>query len=110
HAIGKLPEMEPFHVAAYLKALKVSDTGSPAVKQRAAAKPTVKQHLAAIRMLFDWLIIGHVLAITPAHALRGPKHVVKRGKTPVLSEDQARHLLDSIKVVRNVTLSDGSEA
>ena len=110
HGIGELPDIEPFHVAAYLKALKVSDTGSPAVKQRAAAKPTVKQHLAAIRMLFDWLIVGQVLAINPAHAVRGPKHVVKRGKTPVLSEDQARHLLDSIKVVRHVTLSDGSEA
>jgi site-specific recombinase XerC len=49
-------------------------------------------------MLFDWLIVGQVLAINPAHAVRGPKHVVKRGKTPVLSEDQARRLLESIKV------------
>ena len=40
-----------FHVAAYIKALKVSDAGNPAVKERAAARPTVKQHLAAIRML-----------------------------------------------------------
>jgi hypothetical protein len=36
---------------AYIKALKVSDAGNPAVKERAAARPTVKQHLAAIRML-----------------------------------------------------------
>ena len=98
--IGELPDIEPFHVAAYLKALKVCDTGSPAVKQRTAAKPTVKQHLAAIRMLFDWLIVGQVLAINPAHAVRGPKHVVKRGKTPVLGEEQARQLLASIKVLR----------
>ena len=39
------------HVAAYIEAL-----------QATAAKPTVKEHLAAIRMLFDWLIIGQVLA------------------------------------------------
>jgi site-specific recombinase XerD len=81
HGIGELPDIEPFHVEAYIKALRVSDPGDRAVRERAAARPTVKQHLAAIRMLFDWLIVGQVLAINPAHAVRGPKHVVKRGKT-----------------------------
>ena len=71
HRIGELSDIEPVHVAAYIEAL-----------QARAAKPTVKQHLAAIRMLFDWLIIGQVLAVNPAHAVRGPKHVVRRGKTP----------------------------
>src|ERR1700691_874128 len=60
------------------------------------AKPTVKQHLAAIRMLFDWLVTGGILASKPATSVRGPKHVVKRGKTPVLTTDQARLLLDSL--------------
>src|SRR5260370_4340953 len=110
HGIGGLVDIEPFHVAAYIKALRVSDAGNPALKGRAAARPTVKQHLAAIRMLFNWLIVGQVLAINPAHAVRGPKHVVKRGKTPVLTEEQARRLLDSIKVVRKVILPDGSAA
>jgi site-specific recombinase XerD len=110
HAIGELADIEPFHVAAYLKALRVSEPVDRIARQRAASKPTVKQHLAAIRMLFDWLVVGQVLAINPAHAVRGPKHVVKRGKTPVLTEDQARQLLASIKVVRKATLSDGSEA
>jgi site-specific recombinase XerC len=45
------------------------------------AKPTVKQHLAAIRMLFDWLVTGAILASNPATSVRGPKHVIKRGKT-----------------------------
>ena len=40
-------------------------------------------------MLFDWLVVGQVLAVNPAHAVRGPKHVVKRGKTPVLTADEA---------------------
>src|SRR6266446_3113199 len=71
-AAGTLADIEPFRVAAYTKALRVSDRGNPAVKERAAARPTVKQHLAAIRMLFDWLIVGHVLAINPAHAVHGP--------------------------------------
>ena len=73
HGIGGLVDIEPFHVAAYIKALKVSDAGNPAVKERAAARPTVKQHLAAIRMLFDWLIVGQILAINQAHAVRGPE-------------------------------------
>jgi site-specific recombinase XerD len=110
HGIGGLDDIEPFHVSAYLKALKVSEAGNRAVKERAAAKPTVKQHLAAIRMLFDWLIVGQVLAINPAHAVRGPKHVVNRGKTPVLTEDQARRLLESIKIKKTVILPDGSGA
>jgi site-specific recombinase XerC len=69
-------------------------------------KPTVKQHLAPIKMLFDWLVVGQVVAINPAHAARGPKHVVKRGKTPVLTADQARELLDSIVVTTAVGLRD----
>jgi integrase/recombinase XerD len=55
-------------------------------------KPTVKQHLAAIRMLFDWLVTGQVVATNPAHAVRGPKHVVKTGKTTVLTGEQAREI------------------
>jgi site-specific recombinase XerD len=92
------------------KALKVSVAGNSAVKERAAARPAVKQHLLAIRMLFDWFIVGQVRAINPAHAVRGPKHVVKRGKTPVLTEEQARRLPGSIMVARKVTLPEGSEA
>jgi site-specific recombinase XerD len=60
------------------------------------SKPTVKQQLAAIRMLFDWLVTGQVVSSNPASAVRGPKHVVKQGKTHVLNADEARLLLDSI--------------
>src|ERR1700720_138201 len=75
------------HVAAYIRGLG-----------KDFEKPTVKQHLAAIRMLFDWLVTGQVIATNPAHAVRGPKYVVKGGKTPVLASDEARTLLDSIDV------------
>jgi integrase/recombinase XerD len=47
-----------------------------------------------------------VLAVNPAHAVRGPKHVVRRGKTPVLTEDQARRLLKSIDTSTLVGLCD----
>ena len=57
-------------------------------------------------MLFDYLVVGQILAINPAHAVRGPKHSVKRGKTPVLSAAQARQLLDSIDVSTVVGLRD----
>src|SRR3978361_1859089 len=85
HQLDPLHEIEPLHVAAYIEALG-----------KDFEKPTVKQHLAAIRMLFDWLVTGQVVATNPAHAVRGPKHVVRTGKTTVLDADQARKLLDSI--------------
>jgi integrase/recombinase XerD len=56
----------------------------------------VKQHLAAIRMLFDSLVIGHAIDVNPAHAVRGPSHVVKKGRTPVLDREDPR-MRDSIK-------------
>jgi site-specific recombinase XerD len=60
----------------------------------------VKQHLAGLRMLFDWLVTSHVLDVNPAHAVHGPKYVVKKGKPPVLTGDEARELLDSIPLTR----------
>jgi site-specific recombinase XerD len=84
--ITELARVEPFHVAAFIKHL-----------QGKFSPPTVKQHLAALRMLFDWLVTGHVIDLNPAHAVHGPKHVVKKGKTPVLASDEARTLLDSIE-------------
>jgi site-specific recombinase XerD len=54
--------------------------------------------LAAIRMLFDWLVLGQIVPTNPASVVRGPKYVVKNGKTPVLSADEARTLLDSIAI------------
>jgi site-specific recombinase XerC len=85
HGLRDLVDVEPIHVAAFVKDL-----------QGSFSAPTVKQHLAALRMLFDWLVTGHIIETNPAHAVRGPKYVVKRGKTPVLASDEARQLLDSI--------------
>jgi site-specific recombinase XerD len=93
--IGGLERIEPIHVALYVEELGHS-----------FSKPTVKQHLAAVRMLFDWLVTGQVLPTNPAAAVRGPKHVVKRGKTPVLVTDQARALLESIETSSVVGLRD----
>ena len=78
-----LHQIRPIVVAAY-------------IEQHGGAKPSVKVSLAAIRMLFDWLVIGQIVPTNPASSVRGPKHVVKTGKTPVLSAAQARELLDNI--------------
>jgi site-specific recombinase XerC len=98
NSIHELSQVQPFHVAAFIKDLQ--DELSP---------PTVKQHLAALRMLFDWLVTGHIIDVNPAHAVRGPKYVVKKGKTPVLTANEARALLDSIPITKPAA-EDGTEA
>ncbi len=79
----RLRDISPLHVAAY-------------IRTHPGSAPTVKQHLAAVRMLGDWLVVNQVLPVNPAAAVRGPKHVVTKGSTPVLSPAEARKLLDSI--------------
>jgi site-specific recombinase XerD len=95
--IRQLADVQAFHVAAFIKHLQGEFT-----------PPTVKQHLSALRMLFDWLVTGHVLDVNPAHAVRGPKYVVKKGKTPVLNADEARTLLDSIKIAKKTEDEEGA--
>ena len=58
--------------------------------------PTIKQHLAGIRRLFEWLVTGQVLPTNPATPVRGPTHIVRTGKTPMLQPADARQLLDAI--------------
>ena len=79
----RLRDVSPLHVAAY-------------IRTHPGSAPTVKQHLAAIRMLCDWLVVSQVLPVNPAAAVRGPKHVVTKGATPVLSPAEARKLLKHI--------------
>jgi site-specific recombinase XerD len=88
-----LPTIRPFDVSTYIES-----------RQQTHSAPDVKQQLAAIRMLFNWLIIGQVVPFNPAAAVRGPKHVVKVGSTPVLDAVEWRKLLDSIptKTVRDL--------
>jgi integrase/recombinase XerD len=90
-----LPGIEPVHVAAYIEQLT-----------RSKAAPTVKQHLAAISMLFDWLTSGGIIDFNPAASVRGPKYSVKRGKTPVLTAEEARRLIDSIDTASVIGLRD----
>lgn len=90
-----LPTIKSYHVSAYLAELANDH-----------ATPTVKQHLASLRMLFDWLIVGQIIETNPAHAVKAAKHVVRKGKTPVLKAHEARQLLDSIDVFTLIGLRD----
>jgi site-specific recombinase XerD len=93
--VASIAAVQPLHVAAYIEALT-----------KARSAPTAKQRLAAIRRLFDWLVVGQVMAHNPAASVRGPSHIVKRGKTPVLAPDEARQLLDSIDATTPAGLRD----
>jgi integrase/recombinase XerC len=93
--VASITDVQPLHVAAYIEELG---------RERSA--PTVKQRLAAIKRLFDWLVTGQVTLVNPASSVRGPSHSVKRGKTPVLDPSEARALLDSIGLTTPIGLRD----
>lgn len=83
--IDRLERVGPVVVAGWVEELQWSRSA-----------PTVKQNLAAVRMLFDWLVTGHIVQVNPAASVRGPRHVIKKGKTPVLTAEECRRLLQSI--------------
>ena len=88
-----LKQIQPITIAAYREV-------------HSGSAQTVKQHLAAIRLLFDWFVTCLVLPINPAASVKGPNYSTKKGKTPVLSVEDARKLLDSIDISHVVGLRD----
>ncbi len=101
--------VKSFHVSAFIEGL-LSDQAQNIVPDKRDPGPygksSVKQALAAVRMLYDWLIIGQVSAVNPAHAVRGPKHVVTKGLTPVLDDDEMVQLFNGIDTSDVVGLRD----
>lgn len=93
--VADLREVSPMLVAAWV------ETGCAN-----HAAPTVKQRLAGLRMLFDWLVAGGALATNAAASVRGPSHSPRRGRTPALTAEQARRLLDEIDATTLVGLRD----
>jgi site-specific recombinase XerD len=93
--VPSIDDVQPVHVATWIEA-----------GTRELAAPSVKQRLAAIRHLFDWLVTGQVVPVNPAASVRGPRHVVMSGQTPVLDPAEARALLDSIDTSTVVGLRD----
>jgi len=84
HGIHDLHAVTRLHIAAYIEDMTNSHSA-----------PTVKQHLAGLRMLFAYLGVPRD---NPAEGVRGPKHIVRTGRTPVLAAEEARRLLESIPI------------
>jgi site-specific recombinase XerC len=60
--VPSIGAVQPVHVATWIEA-----------GTRELAAPSVKQRLAAIRHLFDWLVTGQVVPRNPAASVRGPR-------------------------------------
>src|SRR5271166_4889791 len=84
------------HVAAWVESLKRGDYGVA----------SIKQHLAAVRRLLDYLVTGGVLRHNPSASVKGPLHSVRRGKTPILNGYEAGKLIESIPADTIVGLRD----
>ncbi|MGF6776026.1 tyrosine-type recombinase/integrase [Paraburkholderia sp. GAS334] len=93
--VASIGTVQPLHVAAWIE-----------LQTQTHAAPTVKQRLAAIRHLFDWLVTGQIVPHNPAASVRGPGHSTKNGRTPVLDAAEARQLLDAIDVTTPIGLRD----
>jgi site-specific recombinase XerD len=93
--VTQITAIESVHVVAYIEQL-----------QKARSAPTAKLRLAALRHLFDWMVIGQIMPVNPAAAVRGPRHIVRRGKTPVLDPAEVRQLIDAINTSTVIGLRD----
>ena len=93
--VTSLPDVQPLRVASWIE-----------LEGRQVSAPSVQQRLAALRHLFDWLVTGQVVPVYPAASVRGPRHVVRSGKTAVLEPEEARRQLDSIDATTPAGLRD----
>ena len=91
HGVADLQSIQPMMIAAYIE-----------TRSLVKSAPTVKQELAAIRQLFDYLVTGHIVNVNPAAAVKGPRYSISVGKTPVLTRDQAKKLLEGIPITYTV--------
>ena len=91
--ISDIRQVQPMHVAAYIEGLQI-------------AAPSINQHLAALRMLFDWLVVGQAIPANPASSVRRPGYSANKGKTPVMSADEVRSLLNAINTSTAIGLRD----
>src|SRR5260370_35333134 len=71
YGVPSLGDVQPLHVAAWLE-----------IQAQTASAPTVKQRLAAIRHLFDWLVIGQIVPVNSPASVRRPKHIGRQRTTP----------------------------
>lgn len=85
-ALSSLDHVKPYHVSAWLGSML--DAG--------LAAPTIKQRLAALNSLFESLLSQRIIGNNPVRLVQGPRHVINKGRTPVLTGDEMIQLLDAI--------------
>lgn len=95
HGVRDLTEIAPIHVAGWIEELGQS-----------LSAPTVKQRLAAVRHLFDWLVTGQIVSHNPAASVRGPAYSARSGRTPVLEAEEAKALIEAIDTSTEIGLRD----
>ena len=66
------------------------------IEQHSGSAATIKQHMAAIRMMFSWLTEKGILAINPAREVKTPKFSRTEGKTPAFSTEEVQKVLASV--------------
>jgi site-specific recombinase XerD len=93
---ARIQDIGPLDVRDYLEAAKANSLSTA----------TLKQHMAAIRMLFDHLVTGGVLEHNPALSVKAPRQKLGKGKTPILTAEEAGDLLRSIETDNVVGLRD----
>jgi site-specific recombinase XerD len=92
----RVQDIIPLDVRDYLEAAKANGLSTA----------TWKQHMAAVRMLFDHLVTGGVLERNPALSVKAPRQKLGNGKTPVLTAEEAGELPRPIEADTVVGLRD----
>ena len=89
--VPSIAHVAPLHVATWIEA-----------QMRVVSVPSVKQRLAALRHLFDWLVIGHIVQTNPAASVRGPQHIVKGGarRVPLAADQRWRDAAERVAARR----------
>lgn len=93
--------LEDLHLVTPLLAKAYAQSGLPtfrlpAGRTKARSAPTIKQHLASLTELFNFLLAEEIVETNPFGVVKRPKFRVQRGKTPYLPEDDAVAFLESI--------------
>ena len=81
----ELENVKAYHVGAWLD-------------QHPGSRSTQRQHLAAVRLLFDSLMMRGVVEYNPAARARPPRLVRESSHTPVFEEAEIVAFLDSISL------------
>lgn len=93
--LSELASIGPVHVATWVEELGFRYSVA-----------SVKQQLAALKMLFDWLVMGQIIPTNPAASVKSPRQIIRKGKTAVLDPSEARQLIESISPANVVGLRD----